>query len=295
MFDGIICVGWIHHKNRRGLELMAEFLKIPLTFLPKGADPNNSPGNLVIVTDEWRDRKKISKQHVMFGPHMNSPIFLGHSRDYQNFSADDIFNCLCQWNINVMNLFDVKANLVALPFPVDVQKFSPSGEPKTKTLLMIKNRDPKIADFVRSQMKFDYTFVYGHYKEEDYLKALWACKFGCFIHRHESQGYAIQEAWACDVPLIVWDVKSQAEEIGVRIFKDDSGCGVTSVPYWDERCGIKVYTSEEFLKAKHYMETADLSGLKPREFVLENLSVQACLKKWQNVFTAQTEYFQYLH
>jgi hypothetical protein len=283
MFTGIICIGWIHHKNRRGLELMADFQKIPLTFLPKGADPNNSVGNLVIITDEWRDRKKISKQHVMFGPHMNSPIFLGHTRDYQNFSEDDIFNCLCDWNSKVMNLYDVKAKLVALPFPVEVEKFSPSSEPKTKTFLMCKRRDPNIIEFVKSQVKFDFVFVYGHYKEEDYLHALKVCKFGCWVGTHESQGFGLQEALSCDVPLVIFDVHSQAEELGIKIFKDDSGCGVTSTPYWHERCGLKVYNKDEFLTAKNYMETADLSNFKPREFVLENLSVETCLKKWEDV------------
>ena len=289
MFTGIICVGWIHHKNRSGLELIADFLKIPLTFLPKGTDPNNSAGNLVIITDEWRDRKKISKQYVVYGPHMNSPIFLGHARDYQNFSGDDIFNVLSSWNSKVMKLYDVKAKLVALPFPVDAEKFSPSGEPKTKTFLMVKRRDPNIIEFVKSQVKFDFVFVYGHYKEEDYLQALKVCKFGVWVGTHESQGFGLQEALSCDVPLVIWDVRSQAEETGVRIFKDDSGCGVTSTPYWDERCGFKVYNKDEFLTAKNYMETSDLSHFKPREFVLENLSVQACLKKWEDVFECEDQ------
>ena len=46
-------------------------------------------------------------------------------------------------------------------------------------------------------------FTYGNFKRKDYLKALTDASFLVYISKSESQGLALQEAWAHDVPTLV--------------------------------------------------------------------------------------------
>ncbi len=46
-------------------------------------------------------------------------------------------------------------------------------------------------------------FTYGTFKREDYLKSLTEASFMVYLSRSESQGLALQEAWAHDVPTII--------------------------------------------------------------------------------------------
>ena len=118
---------------------------------------------------------------------------------------------------------------------------------------------------------FDYR---KRYKEEDYIDYLQNAKYGIVLDAHESQGFAIEEALSCDVPLLVWNVSSLTQEQGTNypdIF-------ATSIPYWDNRCGEYFYKAKDF--ENKYSEFIDkIDTYKPREFILKNLSVEKCTKK----------------
>jgi hypothetical protein len=50
------------------------------------------------------------------------------------------------------------------------------------------------------------------YNEAEYLTYLQSCKYGIWIDAHESQGFALEEALSCNVPLLVWNVSSLNRE-----------------------------------------------------------------------------------
>ena len=60
---------------------------------------------------------------------------------------------------------------------------------------------------------FDYV---KRYEEEDYLEYLKKAKYGIILDAHESQGFAIEEAMSCNVPLLVWNATSMAQEDGIN-------------------------------------------------------------------------------
>ena len=41
-------------------------------------------------------------------------------------------------------------------------------------------------------------------------------KYGIILDAHESQGFAIEEALSCNVPLLVWNTKFMSQEYGSR-------------------------------------------------------------------------------
>ena len=286
-FTGIVVWGWIHPKNKIGVELMAAECKCPCTFLPSSSSVeavNFANGNFVIVTDKFFPQEFIQKQFVIYGPHLNSPIATGSMGEFAKSTPNQIFNCLSQWNVGVQKLFNPPCQLVALPFPVETQKFTPGPLPRekrAKTFLYLKQRHPDIVKKVREIFSGDFTFIYGKYKEDDYLSALKECRFGVWVGRHESQGFALEEALSCDVPLLLVDVTSMADEVGTRIHRDDKSCAVTAAPYWDDRCGIKIKSVGELESALKLMVCWTGS---PRSFVEENLSAEVCAKRFQELF-----------
>ena len=97
---------------------------------------------------------------------------------------------------------------------------------------------------------------------------------------HESQGFAIEEALSCNVPLLVWNVTSMNQE-----FKSSySNISATTIPYWDERCGEFFHKSEEFIETFN-MFLSKLDSYKPREFIFETLTEEICEKKLMEIIS----------
>jgi len=52
----------------------------------------------------------------------------------------------------------------------------------------------------------------------------------------------------------------------------------TTIPYWDERCGEFFYNNND-IEEKFNLFLSKIDIYKPREYVLENLSMEVCEKK----------------
>ena len=162
-------------------------------------------------------------------------------------------------------------------FPVNTDKFNSVKERHTKKKIFIyyKRRNLKDLQYITNFLTkkgleyrvFDYI---TRYSEEDNLNYLLGSQYGIILGRHESQGFALEEAMSCNVPLLVWNTKSMAQEEGSHY--DDIPC--TTIPYWDKRCGEYFYEREDFKKKFHEF-TNKLEIYQPRQFVLENLSVES--------------------
>jgi len=174
--------------------------------------------------------------------------------------------------------------VLSLPFPVDTYKFnSLNNSNRDKVFVYFKRRNPQEIHMLESFLKmknitykiFDYV---KKYEEENYLNYLQHSKFGIFLDAHESQGFAIEEALSCNVPLLVWNTKTMNQEYG-------SSYGYvpcTTIPYWDERCGEFFYDIKE-LEEIYNTFISKLNTYKPRQFILENLSVEKCSEKLVNL------------
>ena len=60
-------------------------------------------------------------------------------------------------------------------------------------------------------IKFEVFDYLNKYPEKKYLKYLQKAKYGIILDAHESQGFAIEEALSCNVPLLVWNVKHMSQ------------------------------------------------------------------------------------
>jgi hypothetical protein len=200
---------------------------------------------------------------------------------FQNF----VYNALSPWVYSLHKLFvecrDIK--LIKLPFGVDTEKFISDVpfEKRTEVFVYYKRRQPQelqyILNFLNSKnityRIFDYT---SRYSEEEYLQHLQKSKYGIWVGCHESQGFALEEALSCNVPLCVWSVQNMSQEQGVNYFPYPA----TSASYWDSRCGEIFYAPNDFNATfDKFLLNVSNGNYRPREFIMENLSKDICEKR----------------
>ena len=278
----ILVVGNFHHKNRESLEKILKYLKFEYKF----GDMNDITNFKVIISPNIPINTSVfPNKFFIFGPHFSVfPNQLLYK--INNVHKNSIYLQPSEWALNVWKKFNVESiiPLKVFYFPVNTKKFKPMENiKKEKVFIYFKRRKQEELTFLKKFLHnkniefkvFDYV---KRYKEEDYLKYLQESKYGIILDAHESQGFAIEEALSCDVPLLVWNVTSMNQEEGIN-YPD---IPATSIPYWDNRCGESFYNKEEF-EEKYNEFTSKLDTYKPREFVLDKLGIDKCANNFKKL------------
>jgi hypothetical protein len=121
---------------------------------------------------------------------------------------------------------------------------------------------------------------YGGYRNELFRKLLHQSKAMVFLCEHESQGLALQEALSTNVPVFAWDRRGVNPDPGILAQGIRFG-PVTSVPYWDSRCGLTFENAREF--GERFAEFWDATVrflYRPREFILEHFTLEECASNY---------------
>jgi hypothetical protein len=143
-------------------------------------------------------------------------------------------------------------------------------------LIYFKRRDEselnKIISFLEDNNQTFTVVRYGGYGEYEFIQLLERSKYCIVIDKPESQGVAIQEIMSTNTPLLVWD----PTEWGDR--GESYKVSATSVPYWDDRCGIK-FTNYDDLKNIFTYFINNKDKFSPRDFITENLSLEISAQK----------------
>jgi len=270
----------IHHKN---LNSILKCKKINFSFVNSVNDINNwdlSIFDAVISTCDPVDVVKYPNTKFIFGPHFS--IFPDNKLDIIK-GNNAVYNSLSDWVINLWKLWPIcdNLNLIKLPFGVDTEKFceiKPINE-RENVIIYFKHRNPDdllfIQNFLINKSIPYIIFSYNtKYNEDDYIKQLQNSKYCIWVDAHESQGFALQEALSCNVPLLVWNVTSMNQEYGQNY--DD--LQATTLAYWDDCCGDFFYNKDE-INDKFNLFISKINDYNPRQFILDNLSVEACEDK----------------
>ena len=283
----LIIDAWLHHKNREGLQLMLNYISQQTDNLY-----DVRYGTQRDLIEKWDvvyspatpiNAGLFPKTKFIFGPHFS--VFPNKMLGILN---NIHYNCIyiqpSEWCVNVWKQMDVErvVPLKTMNFPVNTTYFSPKATGTNNEIIIYFKRRREselnmLENYLRER-KIKYTlFNYvKKYKEQDYLHTLQNAKFGIILGAHESQGFAIEEALACNVPLIVWNATNMNQEVGAN----HPDVPATSIPYWDQRCGEYFTKWEEWdncfntfllgIKTKKY---------KPMEFVIDKLSAKPCAER----------------
>jgi len=271
----------IHHKN---FHFILKCKKINFYIIENVSQIhkfNLNEYDCIMSPCEPVDVTKYPKTKFIFGPQFS----VLPTKSLLLIKGDNsVYNLLSEWVVNVWKKSKITNNLqfIALPFGVDTDKFIDKlpFEKKEKVFVYFKHRSITHLNLIerylkKNNIKYELFSYDDTYDESNYITCLQKAKYGIWIDAHESQGFALQEALSCNVPLLVWNVKSMSEENGSS-YKSD--LIATTIPYWNEDCGEYFYHMSEF-KEKYKLFLSKLIFYKPREFVLNNLSVEICENK----------------
>jgi len=178
-----------------------------------------------------------------------------------------------------------KCPMESWPVGIDTDKHTPSSEEKNIVLVYFKSRNKKDLEVVENILKnkniLYKVMIYGLYHHKDYIETLKHTRYIILIDKLESQGIAFEEAMAMNIPLLVWDYKN-IDFIKNKI--DNLDINVSSVPYFDKRCGLIIENGSELLDNIDKMEKIWNISFKPREYILENLSLEKQAKDFIKLY-----------
>ncbi|MBC8492197.1 MAG: glycosyltransferase [Chloroflexi bacterium] len=123
-----------------------------------------------------------------------------------------------------------------------------------------------------------HVLAYGRYTPSEYRSLLHKSRAMIFLSESESQGIALFEAWACDVPTLVWDRGYWHQLNGPH-----SWSGASSAPYLRAACGLKFATVAEF-PSRLSEFWARLDSFHPREHILQNYTLAHGARNYLKAF-----------
>lgn len=249
--------------------------------------------NVTIIYHSNLNELDLSKFDIVYSPHLpintcNYPntkfLFGPHfsvfpEENHMNMIKGSHYIQPCEWAAQCWVNYNYPIHIHPLPFGVDTEHFNEIKKEKTSIFIYYKQRNPTELEYLKRFLNFNHItyriFSYtDRYSEEEYLEYLQNSKYGIILGRHESQGFAIEEALSCNVPLLIWNVKSMNQEYGSNY----NDIYASSIPYWDNRCG-EIFYNKEDLEITFDFFIKKLSTYTPREYIIENISIEKCKQK----------------
>ena len=175
---------------------------------------------------------------------------------------------------------------VACPCGVDARFWQPSGRPPNNVALVYwKSGDEAFCreveavaarcGLVPKRLRSAHG-EHAMFEPDEYRQLLDQSVIGIFLSTFETQGIALAEAWAMDVPTAVWDPQAEAEWRG-RVFQAGS-----SAPYLTPMTGARWRTLPELEPMLRAM-IADRDTFQPRAWVLANMTDEICARNLYDV------------
>lgn len=104
-----------------------------------------------------------------------------------------------------------------------------------------------------------------------------------FLCENETQGIAYNEVLSLNVPILAWDQGFWMDPVRKKYGLEK--VPATSVPYWDNRCGLKFKGPEDFEAAlDQFLQLLSGNRFQPRKYVLENLDLKEKTLEYLSLF-----------
>jgi hypothetical protein len=272
--------GWFHHKNLESLNRIIRnngWIKTSL-----------NDAQIIFDPECKLDPKQHQTKFFIIGPHFNIPkINLNKLSECSNY----VIIQPSDWVIRLFKIYHpcISDKLCSIPFCVNTEKFKPLKPliERNGVIVYFKRRKRSDLNIILDKLRSDniqYTLLeYGSYKEDNFLRLLRDTKYVIWVGCHESQGFALEETLACDVPVLVWNVKKVSDETNSYWEKNKINQPATSVPYWSNECG-EVFSDFEDFQDTYTKFLNKISEYRPREYIIGNLNTEVCAEKILNIF-----------
>ena len=137
--------------------------------------------------------------------------------------------------------------------------------------------------------QLSYRFIkYGSYRHDELLEGLTCCKAVIFLCEHETQGLAYQQILATDTPVLAWDRGGYWQD--PAYYPSIKYGPVSSVPYWDSRCGEKFVDAGNFEQALLlFTERLKSAYYAPRQYILDHLTLEKSAQAYLDIVASLNE------
>lgn len=170
----------------------------------------------------------------------------------------------------------LRGKIILWPAGVNTDFWKPRAHTQSKNVLIYwKTEGKDFCNAVKETLKkYGWNPVvlkYGNYCPNEYKQFLDESAFAVFIGSSESQGIALAESWAMDVPTLVWNP-------GKRLIAGRMHDPVSAAPY------LTSYTGafwKEMHELEYLLEHIDdvLCPCAPREWMLENMTNEITVQR----------------
>lgn len=243
----------------------------------------------------------IGKPHVLFERKWENPVILGAGVYSHPVDCPDLFERYPNvkrflvpgdWMRRMCEPF-YGQRVVAWPVGIDTGRWKPLPAAEKKFDFLIYDKIRWEYDRMRQQLiepivtaldkaNFNCQFIrYGSYGHPELAEKLANSKAVIFLCEHETQGLACQQILASGIPVLAWDRGGYWQDPDYYPHRVKFG-PVSSVPYWDDRCGIK-FTSAADFPGKLESFWNRYNEFKPRDYILENLTLERCAEKYVEI------------
>ena len=256
----LLQVGDSHNRNSEFIIRACQLFNIEYHRTNSTEFPENGY-DIIWCPGVWINPDRYPTSKFIFGPQFwvfpdpKHAIFTQSKPEHRNRC---IYVCLSDWIIHVWNEFidTTKSNIPFVPIPFGLEYIQPKAADTDYTydcIIYLKARHPSLLNHCESVVKargLRYkVYCYGSYQRQEYIETLKKTRFAIWIGSHESQGFGFQECLATGTPIYVYDVKSMKDEFTGRYgyAHHSEQLLATTAPYWSDKCGLKVYSNEEFV------------------------------------------------
>ena len=268
--------GMVYKNLRKGLELLGvEVMNYPIHL-----DEHYDYSVCLSDTKAWEEAFDMSDCSLV-GPNNWTVPLPEVAAKYQDFLVPS------QWVKDFYKTYDFMEdkNLHIWPAGIDTEDWPDrSSEPKKGDCLIyfkgMSEQDKNLAAELLIDRGLSFGCLkYGNYTEDALRDATRQCRFAILVTRTESQGIAYQQILASGLPCFVFEKESWDDR------SPEVECPATAVPYFDDRCGVKVRegaSREEIYEAFSYF-LENLDSFDPRAYIEENLTLEICAQKFLDI------------
>jgi glycosyltransferase involved in cell wall biosynthesis len=246
----------------------------------------------------------IGKSHLFAEKHFKNPILFGASIFSHPSQEPDLINKYPNikqilvpgdWMKKMFEPF--YGNIVkSWPVGIDTRKWSPAIKKEIKYDFLIYDKirwkhnlfEENLINPIKTildQNNLSYTsIVYGQYNHQQLLEKIATSKAVIFLCEHETQGLAYQQILATNTPILAYD--QEEFWLDPAFYPHQVKYGpVSSVPYWDDRCGLKFNTITAFgTVLASFQDNLIQGNFSPRNYILENLSLESCALAYRDIY-----------
>ena len=244
----------------------------------------------------------IGKPHLLFEQKWKNPILFGAGIYSHPVECPDLFEkypnvkrCLVpgKWMQEMFAPY-YGSKVSAWSTGIDTDKWVPNKAENTYDFLIYnkirweyEQYEESLLNPIRKALeRKNLTFQeirYGSYEPGELKAKVNTSRAVIFLCEHETQGIAYQQILSTNTPILAWDRGG--------FWKDPyyyphqvQYQPVSSVPYWDERCGSKFKTIEDFeLQLHEFQELLSINRFNARNYILENLTLEKAAKAYYEI------------